>query len=62
MRDKGGVVGVADYDAGDAFSAAIGVDDVGWRTDLALPCNVSGVSGRDGRTFLLHVLSLAWSC
>jgi len=29
MGDEGGIVGVADYDAGDAFGAAVGVECVG---------------------------------
>ena len=30
MGDESGIVGVADYDAGDAFGAAVGVECVGW--------------------------------
>lgn len=30
VRDEGGVVLVGDYDAGDAFGAAVGVEGVCW--------------------------------
>lgn len=30
MCDKGRIVGIADYDSGDAFCATIGMECVGW--------------------------------
>ena len=36
MRHKGRIVGVADYDAGDAFGAAVGVEGVGYEKERQL--------------------------
>ena len=36
MSDKGGIIKIADYDAGDAFCTTIGVECVGYAKGLAL--------------------------
>ena len=59
VRYEGGVVGVADYDAGYAFRAGVCVEGVGFRQLLSMAV-MDSREQVEGGTFLFNILSLAW--
>jgi hypothetical protein len=45
MRDEGWVIGIADYYAGDAFGAAVGMKGIGWKERAFSGGAIEGESG-----------------